>query len=236
MQEDKYTRSRYQYILHMWIAPLIFLVGGCALVYILTGYFKLSELDRIFGIGFVFIIFLYQRFKMGIKWLKLSDDKYYYLGEIKDDDMGSNTVFVEPPFYEKEFSYAKNKQFINSVLGLVLTGISWSFFSKTQIIMPFIIFLGGLFFLLNSIKALRSGSVIKLAKEGIWTKDSAYLPWITIRKIAVTKTNVDDSVYHYLEFFLKSDDDDGPPAYKLQIDDLTDYEEIERIIATYKSN
>ncbi len=236
MQEDKYTRSQYQYILYVWIVPLIFLIGGCALVYILTGYFKLSEYDRIFGIGFVFIMFLYQRFKIGIKWLKLSDDKYYYLGGIKGEDMVSNTVFVEPPFYEKEFSHAKNKQFINSVLGLVLTGLSWALFSKTQVIMPFIIFLGGLFFLLSSINALRSGPVIKLAKEGIWTKDSAYLPWTRIRKIVVTKTNVDDSVYHYLEVFLKSDDDDRPPDYKLQINDLTDYEDLEGIIATYKSS
>lgn len=236
MQVDKHTRSQYQYILHVWIAPLIFLIGGCALVFVLTGYFKLSGFDRIFGIGFVVILFFYLRFKMGIKWLKLSDGRYYYLGGIKGDDMDSNTVFVEPPFYEKEFSYAKNKQYINSVLGLGLTGLSWTLFSKTQVIMPFIIFLGGFFFLLHSINALRSGPVIKLAKEGIWTKDSAYLPWNKIRKIAVTKTDVDDSVYHYLEVFLKSDDDDGAPNYKLQIDDLSDYEDLEKIIATFKSN
>lgn len=235
MQEDPYTRSSFQYVLYLWIVPLVFLTGGCALVYVLTGYFNLSGYDRVFGFGLVLVLFLYGRFTMGIKWLKRLDGGYYYLGGIKGDDTVSDQVFAESAFYEKEFAYARSKQFLSIFLGLFCIALSWTFLSKTTVIMPFIIFLAGLLFLLKSVNAMRSGPVIKLAKEGIWTKDSAYLPWSRIRKTAVTKTQVDDSVYHYLEIFLKSSDSGTFPDYTLQIDDLTGCEEIENLIATYKS-
>lgn len=234
MQEDPYTRSSFQYFLYVWIVPLIALMGGCALVYVLTGYFSLSGYDRVFGFGLVLVLFLYGRFTMSIKWIKRPDGGYFYLGGIKGEDTGSDKVFAEPAFYEKEFRYAWSKQVLSIFLGLFCIALSWTFLSKTTVIMPVIIFLAGLLFLLKSFHAMRSGPVIKLAKEGIWTKDSAYLPWRSIQKIAVTKTQVDDSVYHNLEIFLKSSDSDTFPDYTLQIDDLTGCEEIEKLIATYK--
>lgn len=235
MQKDPYTRSSFQHALCLWILPLVFLTGGCALVYVLTGYFNLSGYDRICGFGLVLAFFSYRRFSMGIKWLKRPGGGYFYVGEIKGDDTDITSAFAEPAFYEKEFRYAWSKQFLSIFLGLFCIALSWTFLSKTTVILPFTIFLAGLLFLRKSFNAMRSGPVIKLAKEGIWTKDSAYLPWDRIETIRIAEMPVDDSVYHYLEIFLKDDGNNTFPDYKLPIDELAGSEEIEQIIASFKS-
>ncbi|MCZ8285279.1 MAG: hypothetical protein O9353_07455, partial [Bacteroidia bacterium] len=234
MQEDHYTRSSSQYILYMWVVPALIFMGACALVYLITDYFNLSRSDRMMGFVFVLALVLYGRFMRSIKWLKRPEGGYYYLGGLTGSDSGSDRTFAEPAFYEKEFGYAWNEQLLDIGIGLFLAALSWTLLSKTTIILPLILFLGGLWFLLKSVKALRGGPVLKLAKEGIWTKESAFLPWSRIRNIKVTKEQVDDSVYHYLEIFLKSDDQDTFPDHKLLIDGLKDFEEIERLIALYK--
>lgn len=234
MPEDNYTRSSFQYILYLWILPLLMLAGAFAIVYVLSTYLKLSVSDRLCGFAGVLAFFAYKRFIMGIKWLKRPEGEYYYLGGSKTDATDRDKTFAEPAFYEKEFTHAWSKQFLNIIIGVFLIALSWAFLSKTTVIMPLIIFLVGLLFLLKSVNAMRSGPVIKVAKEGIWTKESAFLPWRRIRKITVSEEQVHDSVYHYLEIHLKSDDNDTFPDYKLQIDELSESEDIKKAIASFK--
>jgi hypothetical protein len=235
MAEDHKIKSYNQYLFQTTGLPAAFLLCSVVALYFLTSYFDLSNTDKLFGYGAAFMLFLFWRFKLLVRWAKISNDKYLYFvpgSHAKPTD--SNSGIIEPDFYEKQFSYAKDKKVTELAVGLLLIGLSYFFLSKRDVIVPLILSFGGFYFIRVSLKGLLGGPIIKFSKRGIWTKESNYLPWTKIAKIYIHRDLSDNKYTRYLHIFLQSDFSKDP-NFSICIDDIEDSHEIEKAINKYRA-
>lgn len=237
MTEEKNLRPYSHYFITSTAVPVILLVGSCTLVYFLTTYFKLSPTDKIFGYLITIVLLLLYRFKMLLRWTELPDGRYFYSGSIKPDKLSDRKKdFIPPTFYEKEFSYSRHKKITYLGLGILLLGVSYFLISKKDVILPVTLFLSGAYFIADSIKALTGGAAIKIAKQGIWIKGSGYYPWEEINKIYLSSESTQRPAINYLNIFLKAGFEAREyPTFKISVNDVQDFLNLEAIIEEYKT-
>lgn len=233
MTEENNLRPYNHYFISAIAVPAILLICSCVLVYFLTTYFELSATDKIFGYLTILVPFLLHRFKMRLRWTEFPDGRYFYSGKIKSGKLANQKKdFVEPSFYEHEFFYSKDAKITSLGLGVLLVGLAYFFLSKKDIILPAILFTTGVYFLVDSIKALLSGPIVKISKHGIWTKKTGYYPWTEITKIYLSRESNQKTVSNYLDIFIKTDFEAPEyPSFKISVNDLKNHSDIETAIS-----
>lgn len=233
MTKDNNLRPYSHYFINVIAIPIILLISAFVLVYFLTTYFGLSPTDKIFGYVSILIFFLLYRFKMRLRWTEFPNGQYFYSGNIKSDKLTSGRKdFIEPTYYDKEFSYSKETKITYLGLGVLMIGVAYFLLSQKDVILPFILFLAGIYFFVDSIRALVGGPIIKISKQGIWTKETGYYPWTEITKIYLSRESTQKSVSNYLNIFIKTDFDAREyPTFKILVTDIKDFSDIETAIA-----
>ena len=90
--------------------------------------------------------------------------------------------------------------------------------------------MGGVFLFYSGYKELIDTSPkLKLAKEGLWTKNLGFKLWTSISKTEIKVEKNTRSSQIYLEIYLKDNSNDYP-AQRLLLDDIKDKDKIKPLI------
>ena len=142
-------------------------------------------------------------FRNRFKWLPLPDGSYINTKELADKTndfkLGKQYYVIEPTNYIGSFYYSILSKIIFLVCGLAMIIAGIYIISKSSIIFPLLIIAGGIFLFYSGYKEIVDSSPkLKLAKEGLWTKELGFRPWTSINKteIKVEKGLRSSQIYH----------------------------------------
>ncbi|MET0946669.1 MAG: hypothetical protein ABWY22_14775 [Flavobacterium sp.] len=137
---------------------------------------------------------------------------------------------VEPKNYVAIYHYSIVSNIILVIfsIGMIILGIYFFFVSK--LILSLLSIAGGLFtFFVEYKNLININPKLKLANEGLWTKELGFKYWNEIRKIEIIKTKSIKAPQIYLEVYLTNRNADFPNL-RLNLSDIKNYENIEPMI------
>lgn len=234
LKDNRKNKRLQRHFLSVYVLPIIFALTICGLSYLLVTKFSLDKNDRLFGyiIGIVAGIVVY--FRNRFKWLPLPDGSYIHTKELSDEtntfNLDKQSYIIEPTNYIASFYYSTVSKIILLVCGLTMIGAGIYIISKSSIIFPSLIILGGIFLFYSGYKEIIDTSPkLKLAKEGLWTKELGFRTWTSINKTEIKVEKGTRSSQIYLEIYLKSSDIDYPKQ-RLLLNDIKDKDKIKPMI------
>lgn len=234
LDDNQKSKQIQRHFLGVYVLPIVFGLAICGLTYLLTTKYSLDKNDRLFGylIGAVAGIVLY--FRNRFKWLPLPDGSYIHTKELSAETNAfkpdKQSYFIEPSNYIASFYYSTVSKIILLVCGLTMSGAGIYMVSKSSIIFPSLLIIGGIFLFYSGYKEIIDTSPkLKLAKEGLWTKELGFRPWTSINKTEIKVEKGSRSSQIYLEIYLKSSDIDFP-AQRLQLNDIKGKDKIKPMI------
>jgi len=234
LDDNQKNKKRQRHFFDVYVYPIVFGLAICGLTYLVTTKYSLDKNDRLFGfvIGVASGIVLY--FRNSFKWLPLPNGSFIHKSELTDETndlvLAKQSYVIEPTDYVASFYYSAISKIILLVCGLTMIGAGIYIISKSSIIFPSLIIIGGIFLFYSGYKEIIDNSPkLKLAKEGLWTKDLGFRPWSSIYKTAIKEEKGSRSSQLYLEIYLKGNDINYPDQ-RLQLNDMMDKEKIKPMI------
>lgn len=234
VNNSKKNKSKQRYFLSAYLVPIVFGFIICVIAYLLTTRYDLDKKDKFFGcfIGVISAFILH--FKNRFKWLPLPNGSYIHKKElgIKSNETKPDkpTYNIKPTNYIESFYYSGVSKIINLICGILMSGAGIFIISNSSIIFPSLIIIGGIFWFYSGYKEIIDSSPkIKIAKEGLWTKELGFRPWSSINKTEIKVEKSTRSTNVYLEIYLKDSDIDFP-SQRLQLNDIKDNDKIKPLI------
>jgi len=235
IQEDNQKSNQIQrHYFSVYVLPIALGLSISGLAHLLTNEYNLDKTDRLFGyiIGVITCIVLY--FRNRFKWLPLPNGSYIHAEELADRTndykFDKQSYAVEPTNYVATFCYSAVNKIILLVCGLTIIGAGIYIISKSSIIFPSLIIIGGIFLFYSGYKEMTDISPkLKLAKEGLWTKELGFRPWTSINKTEIKVEKNYRSSQIYLEIYLKDSDIDYPEQ-RLLLNDIKNNNKIKPMI------
>lgn len=168
--DNQKSKQIQRHFLGVYVLPVVFGLAICGLIYLLTTKYRLDKNDRLFGyvIGVVAGIVLH--FRNRFKWLPLPGGSFIHKSELTDETndlkLDKQSYIIEPTDYVASFYYSVISKIILLVCGLTMIGAGIYIFSKSSIIFPLLIVVGGIFLFYSGYKEIIDTSPkLKLAKE-----------------------------------------------------------------------
>jgi hypothetical protein len=230
-EQDKTTRQR-DFVLTVYVLPIITAGIVCGLVYLGSSQSWLSKTDMAYGyfLSLTPAVFVYSFNRRN--WLKMPDGSFHNIKGV----MPTQTVrFNEPEVYEAEYHYSKKEKASTTISGLFLIVISvWiGFKNSSTVLMPIVTNIVGLFLFYIGLKGwLDKSAKLKIAKDGLWTKKLGFVSWDDINFADVVVDKSGNNEQTYLEVRLKGTvfEEANQADEKLLISDLKNYKTIETVI------
>lgn len=237
---DQKNKLATRYFLEVYILPLFFGLAICGIVYLITTHYELKRMDRVFGyfMGATAGYALYIRSRS--RWLHLINGYYIRKKDLVDDanesTPGKQPYFNEPAHYIATFDNSRFSKITPLIAGPVLVATGIFLFTKSSVFFPVLVITGGTFVSWSGYKEI-TGTLpqLKLAKEGLWTKQLGFRPWTAIRKTAITEEKIPGHSTIYLDIYLKQTDKDYPD-HRLRINDIPDRDRIKMMIDELSGN
>ncbi len=227
-ETDKAVRQK-NFILTVFVLPIIIIIGICALLYIGVTSNLLLKKEANFGYCLILLLGFYYYVYQKKKWLKMPDGSYYY---VKSIESIKKTTLDEPTEYEAEYFYSRKDVTNKTIIGLVLIVLSvWMFLKGMgNRVSEIAGFAGGIYLEYVGIKGLLDKEAqLKLAKKGLWTKNLGFVDWNDINKIQVIEDKSRDKPQYTLELFLKGTvfSEANQPDFRLSLTNIDGKEYVE---------
>ena len=230
-QKSKQIRQRF---FGVYVLPIVFGVTICGLAYLLTNKYNLDKNDSLFSyiLGIAAGIMLY--FRNRFKWLPLPDGSYIQTKKLTEETnhfkLDKNSYTNEPTSYIAQYYYSQVSKTILLVCGIAMICGGIYIISKSSIIFPCLIVIGGIFLFYSGFKEIIDTSPkLKLAKEGLWTKELGFKPWTSINKTKIKVEKGSRSSQVYLEIYL-NECDLNYPKQRLLLNDIKNKDKIKPMI------
>jgi hypothetical protein len=222
-----------KYLISVYALPAFMGLIFCGAVFFLSLQFKLVQSDKILGyiigVFVAFVIYVINK----TKWLPLPDGSYIHRKSLNSEtDKIAKEVFSksEPVFYTSEFSTSLTSKLIYLIGGAFLIYAGLVSFSDTNLVFPALIAASGIFLLYLGIKEFANPlPKLKVAKEGLWTRQLGFRSWHEIKKTEIKEEKGHRSTQIYLEIYLKSSSSDYP-TQRLLINELNNRNKIKATI------
>lgn len=234
LKDNLKSKEMQRHFLSVYVLPLIFGLAICGLAYLLTTKYRLDKNDRLFGyiagVGASIALYIRNRFK----WLPLPDGSYINTKELasetNDFKIEKQSYNIEPANYIISFYYSTLSKLILLLCGLIMFGAGFYMISKSSIIFPSLIIIGGVFLFYSGYKEIADTSPkLKLAKEGLWANELGFRPWTSINKTEIKIERATRYSQIYLEIYLKDSDIDYPQQ-RLLLNDIKGKDKIKPLI------
>ncbi len=224
---------RFVYFLRVYIYPSLLAILIFGILSFITYYLKLDRSDLLFGGMFGAIIGFLIHVRNRVKWI-VSDNSYTYIGKTKDehhqDLLVKDSLVAEPTIYIMAFYTRLSDKIMTILCGLIIIGAGIYIMSKSSVIFPSILMLGGFIMIYSGYKHLKDRAPkLKLTKEGLWTKQLGYKYWELIERCEFVKEKSGRPELTYLFVFLKSNEFDIPDD-RILINELKDGSKIKELI------
>jgi hypothetical protein len=101
-------------------------------------------------------------------------------------------------------------------------------------ILPVLLFIVAMVLLVNAGRRV-SGPVVKISREGLWTRKSGFYSWSEIRSVNIKKETYSKTSSTYLVIFLKGTEEKELFDFKVEISELSRFSEIEQSISKMRN-
>jgi hypothetical protein len=235
--ESDRTLRRRNFIIMVYIFPLMVIISICAAIYFASQNQWLTGTDSRNAYLYSFCGGAIAYVLSKRKWLKMPDGSYNYIRNVARSQKISPR---EPAYFEEEY-YVSNKVKGNTAfLGLTVAGIGiyLALETSSSILIPSLTILGGLMLSYLGVKGFRDHEPkLKLAKEGLWTEKLGFVDWKDIDRAQVVAEMVDRSLETVLEIYLKGSifAESSQPDERLILTELEDQQFVEMALETMMS-
>jgi len=232
--ESDRTLRRRNFIIMVYILPLMVIIAICVAIYFASRYQWLTGTDsrNAYLYSFCGGAIAYVLGKR--KWLKIPDGGYIYVRNVPPSPKISSR---EPSCYEEEY-YETNKVKGNTAfIGLTVAGIGiyLALVTSSGILIPSLTVLGGLMLSWLGVKGLRDHQPkLKLAKEGLWTEKLGFIDWKDITRAEVLEETINRHPETVLEIYLKGSifAESNQPDDRVFLTELEDQQFVEMAVET----
>ena len=231
-ESDKALRKR-NYYLTVYVMPVAFVAIIGVLIYWASNNDYLLDKDISYGyfMSLTPAFFIYAFNKRN--WLKMPDGSFYNTKTFAP----TAKFFNEPSSYLAEYFYSKKEKATTALTGLFLIGLSiWLGIMGTKsILIPIVTNITGLFLTVDGLKGfLDKSAILKIAKNGLWTKNLGFVKWDNINFAEVVEDKNGKSQKLFLLVRLKGTkfEEANQPDERLLLSELKDKEMIEFVINT----
>jgi len=223
------TNFKQQYLISIYLVPTVIAIVAVVAIWYASAKYRFSNVDLAFGyLGIITTAFVFI-FINKTNWLPLPDGSHIHKSNLAESPT-TTTALIEPVIYLHLFYTSTSSKISSVILGLLLTGVGIYIFGDGFIFLPLLAMIGGLFLAYSGYKDFKDKEAkLKLAKEGLWTKELGYKPWSAVSHIELKVERNSRSSQTYLEIYLKKGLSDSPDQ-KLLITDLTDKGNIQPLI------
>lgn len=201
-ETDKAERQK-NYILTVFVLPIVTALAFGSVCYFASHSLRMARFDSVFCYYFALMAGLVLYGINKSNWLKMPDGTFHNIkGVLHTNKVSMN----EPREYEEEYFVSTKDKVIPIVLGasMFVPAIILSIKRVRGILLP--IFLGciGTFMIYTGITALLDKNpILKLAKQGLWTKMLGFVDWNDIAKAQVVIDKSGRAPQTVLEIYLK---------------------------------
>ncbi|MGC4103436.1 hypothetical protein [Ferruginibacter sp.] len=220
-ETDRKRRTRDVYATVVAL-PLCLLIVLCCIIYFIAAHYHISKPDTgcLYFIAAMIAIMLGGYF--GRDWLKMPDNTYH---NIKQFRLAAAINAAEPQEYEVVYYPSVKSSIIVLLFGIVILAMAIYFFfiQSESLLIPGAMLLFGAFVLYASTRNIFfKKAILKLTKEGLWTKRSGFVDWKQVINAQVAEEKNGNNIQLILEIFIKGtvQADAGVPNEKLNITDV----------------